>query len=778
MGDHLLIQFSWYIFISNSLQVSKIFSPFLAAPANWKLMIWTLQIALSTWFGYEFVSYLARNNLDIVERFFAGIPLGFICYSWAFFFASANMPLRTNLSYIICPIFAFFSLFFCRKNKKLDLCTVYEFNILKISTLVIVGIYLIWSIHTGLMHNGMFGKGATYGDGPFHMNIASSFSNGVNNRRNGIFNVSTPFFSGERLSYPMIPNFFSGVLMATGQSTWVNSFHTPSYFMVLSFLVAQYSLCYKYSKSHLTSFISIIIFLNLSGTGWVKFISYPGGTKYPTDWVFNWGDSQFEFWFHSVLQAIVPQRASLFSFSLCYWTILFLIIAIEKEDWKMFFLAGIFTGFTPQIQVHSFAALAQWAIIYCLVTFPFSSKNFQVYFKRILLWALFAIVANAIAIPQLFPFFHRIGESRLTFVKIRPLLLSSNEKKLGFIIGPIVMWWRALGTFWVIAQFLGFASATNEQIKMYLPSLFIFFTSNIIQYQPWSHDNSKLFFAGWVPVALPFVSTYLTILAKNKKTLMIAIALIFSCTFSGVLFTSFYFFRQDRILNQEEINFGFWVSENTPPKSLFLCSQWHGNTVSGIAGRQIFCGFPGWAWTHGLSPIAKIKTSNLIMNDPNHYMKLVLENNISYIAVKKRGETNFTSKADKMFYAKIFDTNSLTLYKIIPKFYRKPLIHKGTFLKRIRDNSTAKIKTNDKDKRIIDPRIGGKDLNSTQNEGKNRLVNKTKPMDEKSRKSSEVEDHKETIKIKTKEKLKETTRKNITDKNNNDVIVKIEKAKK
>jgi hypothetical protein len=40
-------------------------------------MIWAFEIFAALWFGLELVTFLARNYLDLLQRFFTGVPLGF-----------------------------------------------------------------------------------------------------------------------------------------------------------------------------------------------------------------------------------------------------------------------------------------------------------------------------------------------------------------------------------------------------------------------------------------------------------------------------------------------------------------------------------------------------------------------------------------------------------------------------------------------------------------------------------------------------------------------------
>ena len=518
-------------------------------------------------------------------------------------------------------------------------------------------------MNASILHNGFGGKGSFYGDGPFHMNLASGFAIGANNVRHGFDDIWTLFYYGEKLAYPYIPNYLSGVLMATGEAPMRESFVYPSYLMVLSFFFGQYFLFMKFTHDNLATTIALILYMNLGGLGWIKKLLKPAQDY--ADWVFIWGGGQYEYWFQPLFHVLVCQRASLFSYPFCYWTLLLLITGIEKEDWKLFLIAGILTGFTPMVQVHSFVSLAQWAIIFCIITFPFYKKNIKDYMNRVLLWAVYGISANIIAIPQLSPFFFRVSAHKGNFIQINPLWYGTPKESLGNFWGPLLLWWRGLGIFFAIAIFLGIPILTWQQFKVYIPSLFVFVTTNIIRYQPWSLDNTKLFYAVWIPIALPVVAQYFACLLRNRKTIPIFLVLFWAACYSSYLYNARCFRVTDTLFNSIDREFGYWVAESTPKKAVFLASEWHVHPITSIAGRQIFCGFGGWVASHGLD-YSRMRIQKEMFSHPDTNLATIRSNNLSYYAKTGNDRTATPGELDSRYFSQIFHASGFSVYKVLP----------------------------------------------------------------------------------------------------------------
>jgi hypothetical protein len=403
-------------------------------------------------------------------------------------------------------------------------------------------------------------------------------------------------------------------------------------------MVGMYSLSFEFTKSHIASTVSLLLFINLGGLGWIRLLDPRHGYG---DWVHNWGRNRSEYWFHPLMHVLVPQRASLWSMPLCYWALLALVRAVESGDWRVFALAGIFVGFMPLVQIHSFVAVAQWSICFCLLKFPFPSlfrKEFDVVIGYIVKWGVFGIVANAMALPQFVPYANRLQTAPSQFLQRKPIWDIPERANLRF--APLRLWWNGLGTFWAMAM-LGVFILTRRQLGIYVPSLIVYVITNFIRYQPWELDNTKLFYAAWIPVALPVVANFLRVLGRRPNPmLLVALALLGVSCASSFVHTLDCFRSHSAICSRNEARWGVWVAENLPVKAVVLASQWHAHPAATIAGRQLFMGYGGWVHSHGLDYWGRTQEHSALMAAPME-MAPFNKANIEYVVSRFREMPKF-----------------------------------------------------------------------------------------------------------------------------------------
>ncbi|KAK8860643.1 hypothetical protein M9Y10_012308 [Tritrichomonas musculus] len=432
-----------------------------------------------------------------------------------------------------------------------------------------------------MLYDYQYTKGACYSDIPFHTNIIMSCIMGCNSKvkLNGKkAKLMSVFFSGEPLAYSMIPDWYSASLMLSGFTSIRYALLIPSIFVTFSLITSFYSLSYFYSKSHFISSLSLFLLFNLGGSSWTHILEFTysrfTNRKYSNenifdfiltnfdftidrhreiDWIHMWGENKEEYWFHPITHIILPQRGSLWSMPLCYWAMLCLIFGSRLNDGKFMILAGILTGLTPQVQVHSFVALVQWSISYCLMTFLYeiycfyqkkkielnNSKKinrielnsfkllskivYGLIIKYLKLWSIYGLISVAIALPQIGSFIGRIESSKDNFIQFNPIW--NTPYQVGRLFRPVRLWWNGLGVFGAISIVFGWVSITKRQLFLYIPSLVVFLIANFIRYQPWELDNTKVFYACWIPFASPFVATFLSRLLfpfslENRKNLI------------------------------------------------------------------------------------------------------------------------------------------------------------------------------------------------------------------------------------------------------------------
>lgn len=317
----------------------------------------------------------------------------------------------------------------------------------QLSSYLIFGIifYIIMSV--SMFKGFQYTKGAGYSDLPFHLSLIHSFSIGCNIKHEGFLKLKTPFYSNISLSYPFIPNFHAGFLMSGGATHSRNALFIPSWLIICSMLMGLYSLIFHFSHQHFQSLIGLILFLNLGGLGWTYAFDSNHRKDPRRDWIEDWGNNQHEYWLHPLMHILIPQRSALWGLSISFWCLLCLRIALLEKNKKILFFSGLLASCLPQVHIHSFVAVCQYALIYCLINFDFSNLKFEIMFW---FWLIVALIPS---IFQLFPYISRVSEEKINFFQINPIW--NRYQKFGLKFAPLILWWRGLGIFSVISLLFG-----------------------------------------------------------------------------------------------------------------------------------------------------------------------------------------------------------------------------------------------------------------------------------------------------------------------------------
>ena len=518
-----------------------------------------------------------------------------------------------------------------------------------------------------MLYHDKCSKGAGYGDLPFHLNIISSFATGCNRMHDSFFKVDSVFYSGEKLAYPYMTNFLTAVYMTTGRATLRSALMFPSVFMALSLVFGMFYIGKLFSSNQYSNLIAIFIFCNLGGLGFTRLFD---PTFKDGDLIHNWGDEIFEFWFHPIMHIIIPQRASLWSMPLCYWCIAVLIQGIQSMKWEAFLLASFYVAITPLVQMHSYVAMAQWAIVYCLLNFPWKSPKQRI--QHIKYWAIFAIVANIFALPQFYPYIDRLeGKSDMsaygaslqdnTFISFKGIW--GHNRKVVTWKSPFLCWWRGLGVFAVITLVSGWVVLTKKQIMIYTPSIVIFILTNIIRYQPWELDNTKVFYAGWIPIAIHVYGEFMARVFQHKKLILIGIILIIASILSAMRYFLLTVIHSSTIFNDSAIHFGNWINENTPVHAIFMTSSWHGHPVLTLAGRQGYMGYGGWLLSHGLDYFGRYDKSRKMQTYP-YDLERFYSHNVTYVVSKEKEFPIWNDVVASGGWIKIYDDKNYQCWKL------------------------------------------------------------------------------------------------------------------
>ncbi len=231
---------------------------------------------------------------------------------------------------------------------------------------------------------------------------------------------------------------------------------------------------------------------------------------------------------------------------------------------------------------------------------------------------------------------------------------------------------------------------SREHRVFFLGLTTLFVVCNLVMFQPWHLDNTKLFYV-WVFGASGYVALVLDhwlratfdeggALVRAAPAgplrwgvrgvgLLGGVAAFIALTFSGAFATWREMLNYAKLYDDIDFDLADWIVENTPPNATFLHDISQSNHIrveSSLAGRQVAHGFNGWLHSHGINSNERRYQLMAVLNGDENGVRGLQENKIDYITVDAAGKNNFN-------YAFLDDVSNLvatngkySIYKVLP----------------------------------------------------------------------------------------------------------------
>jgi len=557
--------------------------------------------------------------------------------------------------YIICIIINI-------KNRSFSPSYILNYSILEFSILIPCIIFTMWGAYVCNIQNMYYIRGPGLADMPFHLNIIYSFAQGINYNRKSLFDVWSCFQSGIKLAYPMLHNFYVAVLIDCDDISLGNALQYTAMALSFSVVVLIHHISYLFTNDRVIAAISIPTWMLVAGIGWTTVFKLTLKYDKVTNWVGQFGYID-ALWLQPLIHVFLPQRSATFAIPMSFSCLVCFIQLSRDFHISYFILAGLCTGFLPQLQVHSFVAVAQFAVIIALC-FIDTQGSFKKYFWH---WALYGAISCIIGLPLTLPYWERNQDS--DEVLIFRWLWEHEEYGQGRF-KLISVWWRGLGPFGYVMILFGWVTANDWQIKFWLASMFVWFTTSFIRYQPWAMDNLKLIFSVWLPIAVPYVTQYYVQIWKKTKSKIIksiVLTLMVQATISSIFCFSVELFRKLIFVRNVEYDCGYWVAENTQINQSFLSFQSRFNPAAAFAGRQLYQGFLLWLGQHGLQNSNKTitKLEKLLQNKYN--VSLYLHENVHYVLLREDTDFGFPLNNYNTVWHTVFNYGPYKILRLHPE---------------------------------------------------------------------------------------------------------------
>jgi len=450
----------------------------------------------------------------------------------------------------------------------------------------------------------------TWSDWSSHASYATAFVYGHN------LPPQNPIFAGKPFRYPFAPDFASALLVGGGWTipaalTW------PSWAMTVLALSGLILWARRLTGGIAAGVIAVTLTLLGGGLGFWFFIgdaarqgllntlSHIPQTydRYPPPVNIQW--------YNPILSYYLPQRSFVFGAAIVMAVLLLLTppllataffrwretLTTIRQSWRRwtlkseavsFLIAGALAGLLPLFHVQSLVVLGIVAACWALC-FPRPA------------WIGFFALMALLAVPRL-----------LMAVPGDPGAPPEHQYPrwlIGWMSGtdfPPWFWIKNTGLFWplVLVALLSPLALNRRARLLIAPFSLVFLVANLIKYQPWDWDNSKLldfwYLASAVAVGAILIRTWrATIVGALGAVIMWltlvaagALSLLQSLPPQGPAYVWF---------SAEDLQLATQVRQDTPAKAIFVTGEQPNNPIADLAGRSVLMSYPGWLWSYGIN---------------------------------------------------------------------------------------------------------------------------------------------------------------------------------
>jgi hypothetical protein len=499
-----------------------------------------------------------------------------------------------------------------------------------------------------------------WGDWAAHLTFAGSFAYAHN------FPPEFSIDPGNHLGYPFMIDFLAANLVPLGSSL-TSALVLTSGLLGLAFPAVLYLAAQRFVGGRFAAAVAVFVFLLSGGLGFFYLVGdiHRGGLgvlqHLPREYTLD-RDHNFQ-WLNPVLAYLVPQRSTIFGFSLALIALVLVWLAIrERLDWRAFLFAGVVAGAMPVFHVHAYgtvvALTAFWAV-----------------FNRRREWLAFFVPALVIGLPLILWMLPPSNNS-----------VCANEPSIyGYCIE---VGWLTDGTnwfwFWIMntALFIPLLIAAHVVDrknpsgfgKWFAPMWLWFAVPNVIVLQPWDWDNTK-FFIFWALLGSVMIGGLVGALFKRVPAALTAGVVVLALVVVGGVAGALDLARaSDRTVSSYQftdpkgLQVADWVRQNTSPYAIFAVADEHNNPIPTLAGRRVMIGYPGWLWTYGLGDYAqKGADEKLILQGAPTALDLVDTYRVGYVLIGPQ-ELADPWNADPMFWDQngtaVYTNGEYTVYKV------------------------------------------------------------------------------------------------------------------
>jgi hypothetical protein len=517
----------------------------------------------------------------------------------------------------------------------------------------------------------------TWSDWSFHASYATTFVYGQN------LPPQNPLFALTPFRYPFAPDFGSALLIAGGWSIPA-ALIWPGWAMTVLALAGLVLWGKRLTGGIGAGALAVTLTLLGGGLGFWFFFGDAGHLGFfnalahiPRQ--YDRFDPPVNIqWYNPILSYYLPQRSFVFGAAIVITVLLLVTRAVQATPlfhWRetlsairesggrirpggeaiIFLLAGTLCGTLPWFHVHGLLVLGivmlAWAVL-----FPRPA------------WLLFFLALFLLAAPRLL--------MAIPGDPGAPASLHYPRFQLGWVSGAdnvALFWLKNTGAFWplLLLSLLSSAALGVRSRLLLAPFSLVFLLANLVIFQPWDWDNSKLLVFWYMGSAVAVGALLIKLGRLHPAATVAAAAVWLSLVASGVLSLLQYLPPQGPTyvwFTNEELRLAAQVRQSTPPHAIFLTGDWVINPVADLAGRSVLMSYPGWLWSYGIDYSKRQADINQIYAGDPQALDLLHHYHVQYVVIGPY-ELSHAHAALSYFdssFALLLATENYRIFKVPP----------------------------------------------------------------------------------------------------------------
>ena len=519
-------------------------------------------------------------------------------------------------------------------------------------------VYLPGGLYTGYVN--------IWGDWAAHLTYVASFAYGHN------FPPEFPIDPGHHLGYPFMIDFLAADLVPL-QLPLTETLTATSGMLALAFPAVLYLAAARFTAGRAAAAIAVFAFLLSGGLGFVflrddlQRLGLNALAHLPREYTLN-RDVNLQ-WLNPVLAYLVPQRSTLFGFSLALIVLVVLWVGLHEQlGVRPFVFAGLVAAVMPIFHVHAYGTVVALPAFWAL-------------FNRRSEWFAYFVPAITVGVPILVWMWPPDNTSICgSLPSIHGYCLQLGWLSSGDVSkdGPFVFaaewaWFWVWNTslllpLLVIAQ-LALRFYPTAFPTWFAPMWLWFVVPNLVVLQPWVWDNTK-FFVFWALLGSIVVGALLAaMLKRHPLTAALAVVAMLLLGLSGALDlarASDFSVSSNQFTDRGGLKVAEWVRTHTSPTAIFAVADEHNSPIPTLAGRRELIGYSGWLWTYGLSDYVQKSADDkrILAGDPST-PALVRKYHVDYVMIGPQEVPRGGSRAYWQQHATlVYDDGEYAVYRI------------------------------------------------------------------------------------------------------------------